>query len=213
SDVGRAAASLNARSAALGVNARAAAFTSASPSADVLRLATGYDVELVLVPAPDGLEDVPLPDNLVQLLEGSPADVGVAAGAPVDWTSGDGVYAPFGGAPHDWAALEVGAWPASAASTPLRRLRARPAPARGRRAARRSRANGSLAVQRLVGGASEPLLVEPNEAALVSAVEPATIVVAGLSARWRVEGIGTSGRLLVRRGGRPTLLVHGGPKP
>src|SRR5262249_13204579 len=128
SDVGRAAASLNARSAALGVNARAAAFTSASPSADVLRLATGYDVELVLVPAPDGLEDVPPPAHLVQLLEGSPADVGVAAGAPVDWTSGDGVYVPFGGAPHDWTALEVGAWLASAASTPLRLVGARANP-------------------------------------------------------------------------------------
>jgi DNA-binding SARP family transcriptional activator len=53
-DVGRATAALNARSAALGGNARAAAFTSADPAADVLRLATGYDVELVLVPAPNG---------------------------------------------------------------------------------------------------------------------------------------------------------------
>jgi DNA-binding SARP family transcriptional activator len=212
-DVGRAAASLTARSAALGGNARAAAFTSADPAADVLRLATGYDVDLVLVPAPNGLEDVPLPDNLVQLLEGSPADVGIAVGDPADWAGGDGVYVPFGGAAHDWTALEVGAWLASAASTPLRLVGARSDPARGRRDASRLLANASLAVQRLVGVTSEPLLVEPNEAALVSAVEPATMVVAGVSARWRVDGIGASRRLLVQRGRRPTLLVHGGPKP
>jgi hypothetical protein len=96
-EVGRAALSVNARAAAVGRNARAAAFTSADPAADVLRLSTGYDVELVLVPAPDGLEAVPLPDDLVQLLEGSPADVGVAAGIPADWTGGDGVYVPSEG--------------------------------------------------------------------------------------------------------------------
>jgi hypothetical protein len=212
-EVGPAAVSLNARSAALGVNARAAAFTSADPAADVLRLANGYDVELVLVPAPDGLEEVPLPDDLVQLLEGSPADVAVAAGAPADWTGGDGVYVPFGGAVHDWTALEVGAWLASAASKPLRLVGALADPARGRRDASRLLANASLAVHRLVGVTSEPLLVEPNEAALVYAVEPATIVVAGMSARWRIDGIGASRRSLVRRDGRPTLLVHGGPRP
>jgi len=213
SGVERAAASLKARCAALGGNARAAAFTSADPAADVLRLATGYDVELVLVPAPDGFEEVPLPDGLVKLLGASPADVGIAVGPPADWIGGAGVYVPFGGAEHDWAALEVGAWLASTASTPLRLVGARADPARGGRDASRLLANASLAVQRLVGVTSEPLLVEPNEAALVSAVAPATIVVTGISARWRIDGIGASRRLLVQRGGRPTLLFHGGPKP
>ena len=213
SELGRAAASLTARAARLGGNARTAAFTSADPAADVIRLATGYDVELVLVPAPDGVEEVPLRDDLVQLLEGSPADVGIAVGTPADWTRGDGVYVPFGGAAQDWTALEVGAWLASAASTPLRLVGARADPARGRRDASRLLANASLAVQRLVGVTGEPLLVEANEAALVSAVERATIVVAGVSARWRIDGIGASRRVLVQRGGRPTLLVHGGPRP
>jgi DNA-binding SARP family transcriptional activator len=213
SEVGPASATLTARAAALGGNARAAAFTSADLAADVLRLATGYDVELILVPAPDGLQQVPLPDDLVKLLEGSPADVGIAAENSADWTASAGVYVPFGGAEHDWTALEVGAWLASAASTPLRLVGARADPVRGRRDASRLLANASVAVQRLVGVASEPLLVEPNEAALVSAVESATIVVAGISARWRIDGIGASRRLLVQRGRRPTLLVHGGPKP
>jgi DNA-binding SARP family transcriptional activator len=203
-EVGRAALSVNARAAAVGRNARAAAFTSADPAADVLRLSTGYDVELVLVPAPEGLEAVPLPDDLVQLLEGSPADVGVAAGIPADWTGGDGVYVPFGGAEHDWTALEVGAWLASAASTQLRLVGARADPGRGRRDASRLLANASLAAQRLVGVPSEPLLVEPNEAAVVAAVESATIVVAGLSARWRIDGIGASRRL--RRRPRQALV-------
>jgi DNA-binding SARP family transcriptional activator len=212
-EVERAAASLNARRTALGGNARAAAFTSADPAADVLRLATGYDVELVLVAAPDGLEEVPLPADLVKLLGASPADVAIAAGPPADWSGGAGVYVPFGGNEHDWAALEVGAWLASAASMQLRLVGAHADPARGRRDASRLLANASLAVQRLVGVASEPLLVEPNEAALVSAVAPATIVVVGISSRWRVEGIGASRRLLIQRGAPPALLVHGGPKP
>jgi DNA-binding SARP family transcriptional activator len=207
----RAASSVNARCAAIGATARAAAFVSADPAADVVRLASGYDAELVVVPAPD-VEDPPLSEELVRLLEDSPADVAVVAGPAVDWGKGTGVYVAFSGAEHDWAALEVGAWVASAAAVPLRLVGRSDDPARGRRDASRLLANASLAVQRLVGVMSGPLLVEPTEAALVSALEPATVVIAGFSSRWRVHGIGEARRLLLRRGG-PTVIVHSGPKP
>jgi DNA-binding SARP family transcriptional activator len=212
SELERAAASLNAHSAAVGEGVRAAAFVSADPAADLVRLATGYEVELVVAAAHKELEEVPLPDVLVELLAGSPADVAVVAGPAVDWRQGTGIYVPFGGTGHDWAALEVAAWLATAVDVPLRLVGQRADPARGRRDASRLLANASLAVQRLVGVMSEPLLVEASEEALVAAVGRATVVVAGISSRWRVDGIGAARRLLLRSGG-PTLIVHAGPTP
>jgi len=81
----------------------------------------------------------------------------------------------------------------------------------GRRDASRLLADASLAVQRVVGVSSEPLLAEP--AALLDAVEAAMLVVAGVSPRWRNEGIGDARRALVRDARPPTLLVHRGPGP
>lgn len=212
SELERAAASLRARSVAVGAGVRAAAFVSADPAADLVRLATGYEVELAVAVAHDELDDVPLPAVLVELLSDSPADVALAAGPAVDWREGTGIYVPFGGSEHDWAALELAAWLATAAEVPLRLVGQRADPARGRRDASRLLANASLAVQRLVGVMSEPLLVEASAGALVAVVEQATVVVAGISVRWRVDGIGAARRLLLRSGG-PTLIVHAGPTP
>ena len=207
-----AAASLTARCAAIGATARAATFVSVDPAPDVVRLASGYDVELVVVPAREGIEDIPLPHQLVGLLEGSPADVALVGGPAVDWGKGSGVYVAFGGSEHDWAALEVGALLASSAAAPLRLVGRSGDPGGGRPDASRLLANASLAVQRLVGVTSEPVLLEATEASLVSALEPATVVIAGISSRWRVDGVGETRRLLLKRGG-PTAVVHAGPRP
>ena len=114
---------------------------------------------------------------------------------------------------EEWAALELGAWLASAGSAPLRLLGTRAHPRSGRRDASRLLASASLAVQRLSGVMSEPLLVEASEAALAASVQPATLVVAGVSPRWRAEGIGASRRALVRSAGPPVVLVRGGLRP
>jgi DNA-binding SARP family transcriptional activator len=213
-ELGRAAAALNARCAALGGVARAAAFTSFDTPADVIRLATAYDVELVLLPAPDDLDAALLPPELAEILERLPADVAIVSGDTADWGAGAGVFVPFGGTEHDWAALELGAWLASAGSAPLRLLGTRADPRSGRRDASRLLASASLAVQRLSGVMSEPLLIEASEAALAASVEPATVVVAGISPRWRAEGIGASRRALLRRwGGPPVALVRDGVRP
>jgi len=86
---------------------------------------------------------------------------------------------------------------------------------RHRRCAVRGRllADASLAVQRVVGVEAEPRLADAAEEALLDAVEPASIVVVGVSPRWRREGIGATRRALVRRARAPVLLVHGGPRP
>jgi len=202
-EVTAASAALAARAAELPGRLRTAAFTSLEPPRDVLRLATGYDVELVLVDgAAAGLE---------VLVERSPCDVAALFGGSVDWSSG-AVHVPFGGGTNDWAALEVAAWLCAAAQVPLRVLGTTADPRRGRRDASRLLADASLAVQRVVGVVAEPVLVEPDEQALVAAIEPAALVVAGLPGRYRSEGLDAA-RGALAESGRPVLLVQRGTRP
>jgi hypothetical protein len=188
-----------------------AAFTTVGPGRDAVRLATVYDVDLVLIDAPPGLDSERVPQELAILLDESPADVAVLAGG--EPKPGSGVVVPFGGGDHDWAALELGAWLSSSAGTPLWLIGTRADPQRGQRDASRLLADASLAVQRVVGVHSEPLLVERTAGSLVAAVEGATVVVIGISPRWPQEGIGDARRALVRSALPPTLLVHRGPRP
>jgi len=187
--------------------ARVATFTSTEPAADVVRLASAYDVELLLTDAPAEIDA-----DVLILLEQSPADVGLVAGPCIDLTRGQGIFVPFGGTEHDWAALELGTWLASAEGVPLRLVGARADPAHGRRDASRLLANASLAVQRLVDVSAEPVLVDPSPDALAEVAEAASLVVAGLSPRWRTEGVGAVRDALLRSG-QPVVLVHAGPRP
>jgi len=205
-------AELSACRATLDVAARTAAFTTLDPSRDTVRLATMHDVELVLLDASTDLEAAALPASLSTTLERSPADVGLLAGAPVEWGRGAGVYLPFGGGEHDWAALELGARLALATSNRLRLIGTKAAAHHGRRDASRLLADASLAVQRVVGIDAAPLLAHPDEEGLMRAVADATIVVTGISPRWRVEGIGAARRALVRQRG-PVLILHAGRRP
>jgi hypothetical protein len=124
-------------------------------------------------------------------------------------TNGD-VVVPFGGADHDWAAVEVAAWLAGAAGGSLRLLGSE-----GGRGGDASRvlASASLLLQRALGIDAEPQLVRPGPEGVLEASEGAAVVVFGLSARWRQEGLGRM-RLEVARGARSSvLLVRKGPRP
>jgi mono/diheme cytochrome c family protein len=132
------------------------------------------------------------------LLERSPADVGIVTGPEVDWTGGDGVFVPFGGTQHDWAALELAAGLAAAADVPIRLVGTRASS--GRRDASRLLANASIAVQRVAGVVADPVLADATEHALVEAVAPASLVVAGM----RTPLAGSI---------RALVLVHAGPRP
>ena len=189
-------------------DARVAAFTTADAAADVVRLATAHDVELVLLDVPPELEDEQVSPELADVLERSPADVAVLTG-PVG-AGGSGVFVPFGGGEHDWAALELGARLARAISAPLRLVGTTADRGSGRRDASRLLADASLAVKRVVGVTAVPLLADPD--GLVLAVMEATLVVVGIAPRWRHEGIGVARRALVTAG-VPALLVHRGPRP
>jgi DNA-binding SARP family transcriptional activator len=209
--LGPALAALKGRRHSLAAGTRTAAFTSLEPGRDAVRLATVYDVDLVLVEAPPRLDGERVPEDLEVLLDGSPADVAVLGGGAVK--EGSGVFVPFGGGDHDWAALELGAWLSCSAGAPLRLVGTKANPDRAQRDASRLLADASLAVQRVVGVDTEPVLVEQTAESLVAAVKEATVVVVGISPRWRREGIGDARRALVRNPSSPTLLVHRGPRP
>jgi DNA-binding SARP family transcriptional activator len=189
--------------AAAGVAARSAVFTSDSPGVDAARLAAEQDVDLVLVSAPAALlEDTDLAD----LLRSAPCDVAVLNGGS---SAAGPVLVPFAGTDHDWSAIELGAWLAGTWQVPLRL--AGPA-VEGSRDASRLLASASLAVQRALGVAADPLLVEPGTDALVAAAAEAAVTVVGLSQRWHKEGLGPTRAALVGSG-HPTLLVRKGLRP
>jgi DNA-binding SARP family transcriptional activator len=191
--------------------ARTAAFTSLQPSRDAVRLASVYDVDLVLGAAPQGIDGDLVPEGLGVLLDGSPADVALLALGTEQ--SGRDVFVPFGGGEHDWGALELGAWFASAGGDSLCLVGTTADRATGRRDASRLLADASLAAQRAIGVETRVLLAEATDEGLLAAVEGAALVVVGISPRWRREGIGATRRALVRGAGPPVLLVHRGPRP
>jgi hypothetical protein len=188
-----------------GIDARAAAFTSMTPGLDLGRLAQEQDVDLLLVDAPAHLiEDA----RLLALLADAPCDVAVHAGGVAERGT---VLVPFSGAEDDWAAVELGAWLAAAWRVPLQ-LAGASTGADGRDASRLL-ASASLAVQRTLGIAAEPLLVEPTPDALVAASRGAGIVVLGLPRRWRQTGLGATRTAVATAHGPPTLLVRRGLRP
>jgi DNA-binding SARP family transcriptional activator len=187
-----------------GVVARPAVFTSRSPGADLARLATEQDADLVLVSSNDGALDDP---ELAELLRSAPCDVAVAVGDAI--AAPGPVLVPFAGGEHDWSAIELGAWLAGSWRMPLRL--AGPAPEDAKDASR-TLASASLAVQRALGVAAEPLLVEPGPERLVAAAREAAVSVVGLPEGWRTGGLGPA-RAALAASGRPTLLVRKGLRP
>jgi nucleotide-binding universal stress UspA family protein len=81
------------------------------------------------------------------------------------------------------------------------------------RDASRLLASASLAIQRVLGVAAEPLLVEPGADQLVRAADDAGLVVLGLSERWQREGIGSVRAAIVAAATPPVLLVRRGLRP
>ena len=214
-DLGPASAWLEDNRAALearGVVARAASFTSAAPGEELARLATELDVELLLADAPIELLADGAPDaQLAAILEKTPCDVALLAAR--DSTPEGPVLVPFGGAEHDWAAVELGAWLAHAHGAPLRLAGAAAMPEQGRRDSSRLLSHGALAVQRVLGISAEPLLTPPGEEGMLEASRNAGVLVVGLSTRWHREGLGAARLRLAREAVPPTLLVRRGLRP
>ena len=195
-----------------GISSRVAAYTTNEAGADVARLATEHEVDLILLDAPaDLLEEGLLDRDLGAVLERAPCDVGVLSGH--GGTTDGPIVTPFGGVEHDWAAIEVAAWLAQSLGTPLRLLGTEANAALGRRDASRLLARASLLVQQVVGIVTEPVLVSTGEAGVLEASRDARLLVVGLSDRWRTEGIGHTRRAVALGVDLPTLFVRRGLRP
>ena len=195
-----------------GIEARAASFTSTAPGEELARLATELDVDLLLAEAPDELLANGIPDEqLTAVLAETPCDVALLV--PCETTPEGPVLVPFGGAEHDWAAVELGAWFARATDAPLRLAGAAAVPEHGRRDASRLLSHGALAVQRVLGISAEPVLTTPGEDGMLEASRDAGLLVVGLSTRWHREGLGPARVRLANEAIPPTLLVRRGLRP
>ena len=219
-DLGAASALVSAQRPALqarGVAARTTAFTSAHPGDDVVRLTLDEAVDLLLVGAPPELVDTGLPTaELETILERAPCDVGVLVAGESGLGATDAarpILAPFGGAEHDWAAIEVAAWIARAQNAPLRLLGTDADPRAGTRDASRLLARASLVVQRATDIAAEPLLVPPGADGILRAAAGAALLVVGLSTRKRSSDLGDVRLELLREARVPVLLVRKGLRP
>jgi DNA-binding SARP family transcriptional activator len=195
--------------AARGIPCRVAAYTAAEAGAEAAALAAEQAADIVLSEAPrELLRDGSLEEPYSSLLERAPCDVGLltkgtaAAAGPV--------VTPFGGAEHDWSAIELAAWLASALGTTLRLLGTEADAALGRRDASRLLARASLLVQQIVGIVTEPRLIEPGDAAVVEAAADARLLVVGLSDRWHEEGIGVVRAAVANAASAPILFVRAG---
>ena len=122
------------------------------------------------------------------------------------------VMVPFGGGDHDWAALELAAWIATAHDTPLKLLGAAEA-SNGDGDASRVLSSASLVVQQLAGVATEPVLVDLANDGLLRATEGAGLLVIGLSERWRDEGLGPVRSAIAKAAPAPILFVRRGTRP
>jgi hypothetical protein len=150
-------------------------------------------------------------EHLTALLADTPCDVALLA--PREGQRAGTVVVPFGGAEHDWAAVELGAWLARARGVQLRLAGAAAVPEQGKRDASRLLSHGALAVQRVLGISAEPLLTEPGEEGMLEASRDASLLVVGLSTRWHREGLGQARLRLARDAVPHMLLVRRGLRP
>ena len=198
-----------------GIAARSVAFSSAHPGADLVRLAQKEEVDLVLMDGRRPLLGEGVPRGEVgEVLESAPSDVAVLV-APEEEAVEPGpdapVLVPFGGAEHDWAALELGAWIASATRAPLRLLGAAGDTDEGPRVSRLL-GDAGLLVQQYAGIPAEPVVAENGRSGIVAAATGAGLLVVGLSDRWRREGLGPARSEIARAAPAPVLFVRRGTR-
>jgi hypothetical protein len=198
-----------------GIATRAAAFTSPSPGEDAVRLAADQKVDLLVTGCPPGLlGDGGLDEVGSAVLSEAACDVCLVAerhALPEPDRAGP-VLVPFGGGEHDWGALELAAWLASASGAPLVLFGTSTDDVAGRDASRLL-AVATLAVQALVGIAVEPRLGPPGSDSVLREAEQASLVVLGLAERWRQAGLGAARRAVAADSSAPVLLVRRGLRP
>ena len=199
-----------------GVVARGVALTSTNPGSDLAHIVEREPVDLVLTEGRRRLigEGVPLGD-VTELLEHAASDVAVLVareGDAIELGPDKPVVVPFGGAEHDWAALELGSWLAASSGAPLKLLGAAGQTDEGK-SVTRMLADAGLLVQQATGISTEPLVVAGGRDGILEAADGAGLLVLGLSDRWRREGLGTTRSAIAGAASAPVLFVRRGTRP
>lgn len=199
-----------------GVETRAVAFTSSRPGHDIARLASREDVDLLLMVAPAELAgEGSIPPDMLVVLDQAPCDVGLLVHHGL-LSMDRKVVVPFGGNQHDWAALEIGAWAATAASVRFVLVGGRETSDSDEADdASRLLANASLALQQTARIDAEVRLIESGHAPeFLRAFDSASLVVAGLPEHWRTEAaIGPLRLSFCQQSQTPVLFVRKGSRP
>jgi hypothetical protein len=199
-----------------GIAARSVAFGSADPGADLARLAKSEEVDLLMIDGRRPLLGEGVPRGEVgAVLREAECDVAVLVAQErqsVLPSPDSGVLVPFGGAEHDWAALELGAWIASRTGAPLRMLGAAGQTEETTRVTRLL-GDASLLVQQYAGIQAQPVVAEPGREGIVEAARGSALLVIGLSDRWREEGLGPTRSEIAKAAPAPTIFVRRGLRP
>ena len=201
-----------------GVAARGAALTSSDPGTDIAKIANREGVDLVLLDGRRQLVGSAIPGGASRgVLTSADPDVVVLVATeqqrlPPD--PGAPIMVPFGGASHDWAAVELGAWLSTAFERTAEAARRCQWPGGGERRRCVSPVGGYVAehLQRFVGVESEPVITERGAAGVLAAAQDAGLIVVGLSDRWRDEGLGETRAQLARGAPSPILFVRRGTR-
>jgi Kef-type K+ transport system membrane component KefB len=199
-----------------GLDVRAVALTSADPGRDLTRLCRSEEIDLVLLDGRRPLLGDGVPrEEVGTVLNDARCDVAVLVareGVAVSPGPDRSVMVPFGGADHDWAALELASWIAAASGAPLRLLGSSGQREDGRDASGLL-ANAALVVQQFAGVSAEPILAEPGRDGILAATAGAGLLLVGLSERWRKEGLGETRRAIARSAPAPIVFVRRGERP
>ncbi len=201
---------------AAGVPTRGVAFSSGRPGADLARLAEAEEVDLVLIEGSRPIlgEGIPL-GEVKHVLQEASSDVAVLVAReaePIRLGPDAPILVPFGGAQHDWSALELGAWLASQTGAPLKLLGAAGQTEEGK-SVTRLLGDASLLVQQTVGIGTEPVVAEGGREGVLAAAQGAGLLVIGLSDRWRQEGLGPTRSEIAKAAPAPVLFVRRGSRP
>jgi Kef-type K+ transport system membrane component KefB len=207
---------LRRRLAESGVVARGVALTSSKPGTDLVHIVEREPVDLVLTEGRRRLIGEGLPfGDVGTLLEKAPCDVAVLiarAGIDIAIDADHPVVVPFGGAEHDWAALELGSWLAASTGAELKLLGAA-GHSNEESSVTRLLADAGLLVQQATGIETEPLVVAGGRSGILAAAQGAGLLVLGLSDRWRREGLGPLRSEIARAAPAPVLFVRRGVRP
>ena len=196
-----------------GVASRAVTYISPDFARDLVRLTTEHPVDLLIVDGQRPLVGEPVPRGpILSILADVPCDVAVVIDRSdvVPQARDDAaVVVPFGGADHDWAALEIAALVAGSIGAPMKLVGASSSAEAGHDASGLL-ASAASAVQQLSGVRAEPVLVEPGPQSILSVAQGARLLVIGLSERWREEGLGEVRAFVARNADAPTVFVRSG---